>query len=289
MIDARTLFETLTQINERPEPFGAYTAERLWTSPDISEMMLRYHLDGEIDLASRRTAFIAASVDWIRAEFELGSGRSVIDLGCGPGLYANRLARAGVSVTGIDISERSVDHARAEAHREGLPADYIVGNYLDYESDRRFDLAIMIMCDYCALSPSQRRQVLQRVQGLLKPGGAFLFDVYSLAYFDTWEERAAYGRGLMDGFWSADDYFGFLNTFRYEPEQVVLEKYVIVEADGVSEYFNWFQHFDPAGLTAELEGAGFRTAQVLGDVAGATYDPAGAEFAVIARTVAERE
>ena len=70
--------------------------------------------------------------------------------------------------------------------------------------------------------------------GLLKPGGAFLFDVYSLAYFETWEERVAYGRGLMDGFWSASEYFGFLNTFRYEAEKVVLEKYVIVEADRIT-------------------------------------------------------
>ena len=36
-------------------------------------------------------------------------------------------------------------------------------------------------------------------------------DVYSLAAFETWEEQVAYGPGLMDGFWSARPYHGFLN------------------------------------------------------------------------------
>jgi len=283
MILGQGLFETLERINERPEPYSAYTAEALWTAPDISEMMLRYHLDGEVDLASRRTAFIAASAEWIRSTFELGPGRSVIDLGCGPGLYTNRLARSGARVLGLDFSERSIEYARAEAQREGLEVDYQVADYLTYETDQRFDLATLIMCDYCALSPRQRANLIGRVSQLLKPEGAFLFDVYSLAYLDTWEERAAYGPGLMDGFWSADDYYGFLNTFVYAAERLVLEKYLIVEADRTAEFFNWFQHFDPPSLGAELATGGLVIDERLGDVAGATYDPDGDEFAVIAR------
>lgn len=277
------LFEALGRINERPEPYSAYTADALWTAPDISEMMLRYHLDGEVDLASRKTAFIATSAEWIRSTFELGPGRSVIDLGCGPGLYANRLARSGAKVLGIDFSERSIEYARAEAHREGIEVDYAVADYLAYETDQRFDLATLIMCDYCALSPEQRASLIERVSRLLKPGGALLFDVYSLPYFETWEERVAYGPDLMDGFWSANDYYGFLNTFVYPEEHLALEKYFILEADRSAEFFNWFQHFDSESLSAELAAGGLAIEELLGDVAGRTYDPEGAEFAVIAR------
>jgi len=286
MTTSSELFKFLERINERPAPYSSYTGAALWTSPDISEMMLRYHLDGEVNLASRKTAFIASSVEWIRTTFELGPGRSVIDFGCGPGLYTNRLSRTGAAVTGIDISERSVDHARAEAHREGLAVDYVVADYLGYETDQRFDLALMIMCDYCALSPEQRVQLVGRIRRLLKPGGAFLFDVYSLPYFETWEERSAYGPGLMDGFWSASAYFGFLNTFVYEAEKLVLEKYVIVESERVTEYLNWFQHYDPADLKTELDEGGLTVETVLSDVAGRTYDPGNPEFAVIARNPA---
>jgi SAM-dependent methyltransferase len=280
-LDAAALFDALERINERPALYSHTTTDALWTSPDISDMLLRFHLDGEVDVASRRTDFIEASVDWMVSAFELGPGKRVVDLGCGPGLYTNRLARTGARVTGVDFSARSIEHARAEAEREGLTAEHVLGDYLAIELEPGYDLAIMIMCDYCALIPSQRRQLLERVGQVLAPGGTFLFDVYSRAAFETWEEQVAYGPGLMDGFWSAQPYFGFLNTFRYEAERVVLEKYVIVEATRTREYLNWFTHYDVASLTAEVEAAGLRVSAVHGDVTGATFDANAPEFAVI--------
>ncbi len=278
-----TLFESLERINKRPEVYSRYTADALWSSPDISEMMLRYHLDGEVDLASRRTEFIDASFAWIAQAFGLGPGKRVVDLGCGPGLYANRMARTGASVTGVDFSPRSIDYAREQAASDGLDIDYRLGDYLETDFESGYDLATMIMCDYCALSPHQRGRLLRRVGELLAPGGAFLFDVYSLAYFDTWEEMAACGEGMMDGFWSAQPYFGFQNTFKYDDEKVVLEKYVIVERDRRSEYFNWFQHYDLESLTAEVEAAGLLVDGVYGDVAGEEFGPSLPEFAVVVR------
>lgn len=277
------LFEMLERINERPEPYTRYTAGALWNSPDISEMMLRFHLDGDVDLASRRAAFIEASLAWIKGAFSLGPGSGVVDLGCGPGLYAHELARTGADVTGVDFAERSIDYARERAMKAGLDVEYLLADYLEWTPDRQFDLAIMIMCDYCALSPEQRARLLERVHCLLAPGGAFLFDVYSLAYFSTWEEQVAYGPGLMDDFWSANPYFGFLNTFKYDSDKVVLEKYTIVETGGVREYYNWFQHYDQDALRVEIEAAGLVLETTLGDVAGAEFEPTTPEFAVIAR------
>jgi SAM-dependent methyltransferase len=283
MSDPEAIFGVLERINERPALYSRYTADALWTSPDISEMLLRFHLDGEVDVASRRTDFIEASTDWLVTAFQLGPSRRVIDLGCGPGLYTNRLARTGARVTGVDFSARSIEHARAEAEREGLAVEHVLGDYLAVDLEPGFDLAIMIMCDYCALSPRQRRRLLERVGEILAPGGTFLFDVCSVAAFQTWEEQVAYGPGLMDGFWSAQPYYGFLNTFRYEAERVVLEKYSIVEAGGVREFLNWFQHYDVGGLTAEVEAAGLQVSAVHGDVAGATFDEEAPEFAVEVR------
>lgn len=281
--EAGAIFAALERINERPDVYARYTAPQLWDSPDISEMMLRFHLDGSVDLASRRSEFIVASLGWIGRTFGLGPRSSVVDLGCGPGLYAHELARTGADVTGIDFSARSIDYARDRAREDGLDIDYVYADYLSWQPGTRFDLALMIMCDFCALSPSQRSQLLARAHDLLEPGGAFLFDVYSLAYYATWEEQAAYGPGLMDGFWSARPYYGFLNTYRYDEARVVLEKYTIVEQDRVSEYFNWFQHYDAASLRAEIEAAGLAVEAFVGDVAGEPFDEAGPEFAVIAR------
>lgn len=102
------LFTRLVEINKRPQLFVRDTVEQLWTEPHRSEQMLRHHLDGSVDVSSRTTAFIEKSVRWISDTFELGPGKSVADLGCGPGLYTNRLALTGAAVVGVDFSARSI-------------------------------------------------------------------------------------------------------------------------------------------------------------------------------------
>ena len=277
------MFHHLSDINARPKPFEFYTASDLWTDPHTSEQMLKYHLNEAIDVASRRAEFIDRSVAWIASHFQLGEGRSVIDFGCGPGLYTNRLARTGANVTGVDFSERSLRHAKDVAAKERLAVDYVQSNYLEFETDRRFDLITMIMCDFCALSPEQRATMLKKFKTLLKPGGAVLLDVYSLAAFDKRTEQATYEENQLNGFWSPNKYYGFLNTFKYEREKVALDKYTIVEADRTRTVYNWLQYFDPESLASEFADCGLTVAERYADVAGSPFDPTAGEFAVVAR------
>jgi hypothetical protein len=85
-------------------------------------------------------------------------------------------------------------------------------DYLIWETTRQADLIALIFCDLCPLSPQQRRILFGKFRRHLKPGGHLLFDVCSLALFESKEEQALCERNLLDGFFSADDYFGFLNT-----------------------------------------------------------------------------
>ena len=277
------MFDQLVQINARPEPFEFYTAAELWTDAHTSRQMLGFHLNPDVDISSRKAAFVDRSVEWIASRFGVGSGTKVADFGCGPGLYTTRLARKRAVTTGIDFSQRSIDYAREVAEREGLTLRYEHANYLEFETDERFDLILMIMCDFCALSPAQRRQMLAKFHRLLRPKGALLLDVYSLSAFEQREEGASYGPDLLDGFWSPGSYYGFLNTFRYEDEKVVLDKYTIVEAKRTRVVYNWLQYFSPEDLEREFREAGFTVEARYADVAGAPFDEAGSEFAVVGR------
>ena len=154
------MYRELEELNSRPAPFSRYTAADLWTDEHTSSKMLTFHLDGTVDVSSRKTAFIDRSVAWIISRFGLGEGKSVADFGCGPGLYTTRLASSGAAVTGIDFSKRSIQHAREPATQRELSIDYIHANYLELTFGRRFDLITMIMCDFCALSPSQRKVMI---------------------------------------------------------------------------------------------------------------------------------
>jgi 2-polyprenyl-3-methyl-5-hydroxy-6-metoxy-1,4-benzoquinol methylase len=277
------VFEEIEDINSRPEPFEFYSASDLWTDEHTSEQMLKYHLNEDVDLSSRNATFIDRSVEWIASAFKIVAGTKIADFGCGPGLYATRLAQIQADVTGIDFSKRSIQYAREVAIREGLSIHYVNQNYLEYETDDRFGLVLMIMCDFCVLSPAQRKKMLTKFHTFLEPGGLVLLDVSSLNEFEQREEKALYEANLLSGFWSGNKYYGFQNTFKYEREKVVLDKYTIIEAGRTRTIYNWFQHFSPETLEREFAACGFAIEKIFSDVAGTLFDSKANEFAVVAR------
>lgn len=277
-----TLFADLEQIHARPRPFEFYTASDLWTDEHTSAQMLAFHLNEDVDLSSRRRSFIEQSVDWLVSRLEIGQGTRVIDFGCGPGLYTSRLAQSGAQVTGIDFSGRSIEYARDRARAAGLDIQYLHQNYLDFTTNQQFDVALMIFCDLCALSPSQRQTMLTKFRSILAPGGQIVLDVHSLAMFERSSENARFEFNLQNGFWSAEPYYGFLNRFKYEEEKVTLDKYTLVERARIRTVYNWLQYFSVDSLRAEFREAGLTICDVYGDVAGKPYDAETDEFAVVA-------
>lgn len=276
------MFDNLKTINEKPEAFGFYTAEELWTDEYTSGQMLSYHLNGEIDVASRSRQKINDSVEWIVEHFSLDSNSSVCDFGCGPGLYASGIAAKGPRVTGVDFSRRSLDYAIGFSDKHGLNINYIHQNYLEFDRPERFDLITMIMCDFCVLSPTQRARLLGVFETHLADGGHVMLDVNSMAAFSKREEVALYEKNLLNGFWSDAEYFGFLNTFKYEAEKVVLDKYTIIKPSEQFVIYNWFQHFSPEDLAKEFKQAGLEVKAAKGDFYGSDYSDSSDEFAVIA-------
>jgi hypothetical protein len=124
--------------------------------------------------------------------------------------------------------------------------------------------------------------MLGKFHKLLKPEGYVLLDVYSLASFEPRQEIARYELIPLDGFWSPNKYIEFLNTFKYEKEKVVLDKYTIVEADRLRTIYNWLQYFDPCDLKIDIVESEFKVAEFYSDVTGNMFDPQAGEFAVIA-------
>jgi hypothetical protein len=141
------------------------------------------------------------------------------------------------------------------------------------------------MCDFCALSPTQRKGLLRKFHEILKPSGSVLLDVYSSSAFEQREEVTTYEINQLNGFWSPNKYYGFLNTFKYDKEKALLDKYTIIELDRTRTVYNWLQYFSLEDLERELRESGFSVTGVYSNVAGIPYDQKSGEFAVIARRV----
>ncbi|MBP7737656.1 MAG: class I SAM-dependent methyltransferase [Spirochaetes bacterium] len=279
------MFDQLNKINARPRPFEYYTAPELWTDDHTSHRMLEYHLNGSIDVSSRNINFIDRSAQWIISHFGLNADSEIIDFGCGPGLYTTRFARKGIGVTGIDFSKRSIEYARRAALDEKLDINYICSNYLDFEISRTFDLITMIMCDFCALSPDQRMLMLGTFKSILKPRGSILLDVYSMNSYNAREECSMYEYNQLSHFWSADDYYSFQNTFKYDDVKVILDKYTIIEKSRKRVVYNWLHYYSVDSLKEEFEENGLIITELFSDVSGSEYGPESLEIAVVAQTL----
>jgi len=278
------MHKLLNEINTKPEVFSRYTADSLWTDDYRSKQMLALHLNESVDVSSRNIDFINRSSQWIAEHFELGRGKSVCDFGCGPGLYTSRFAKSGARVTGLDFSENSLRYAREQAKQHRHTINYIHTNYLEFEPQEPFDLLAMIMCDFCALSPAQRKTLLKKFHACLKDEGALLMDVYSMAAYAQREEVAIYEKNQLNQFWFEGDYYCFLNTFKYDEAAVVLDKYSLFPENGAPEtVYNWLQYFSPESLEQELSEAGFTIHKTYGDVASIPYTDQCSEFAIVAR------
>ena len=202
--------------------FSQYTADRLWQDEYISQRMLESHLDKDAELASRPHAFIERSVEWMKSRFQIGTSTVVLDYGRGPGMYASRLAQLGATVTGIDFSGRSIQHAsRDGAAKQELEITYVLDDYLNWNATQPAHLITLIFCDLCPLSPATAAEYFGKFQQSSQARRLRVFRCV-LARCVRIEDGASGLRAESScGFFSPNDYFGFQNTFKYDSDQSV--------------------------------------------------------------------
>jgi SAM-dependent methyltransferase len=206
---------------------------------------------------------------------------AILDLGCGPGLYCQRLARAGMNVTGVDFSETSLAYARKQASEEGLQIDYRLQNYLELADKSRFDAALLIYGDYCVLSPADRRRLLTAVRDSLVKGGRFVLDVTTKECQKNSGLRA--WLAAESGFWSDKPHIVLELGFCYADEMVSCDQYIVIDQDDIIRVFrNWYQDFTAESIRTELESGGFRVLGLYSDLLGSPYQEDSSWIGIVA-------
>ncbi len=162
-----------------PEPWAE--GEKIpWNDPGFSERMLREHLTQDHDLASRRSALIDRHVEWLHTVI-LGENPSrILDLGCGPGLYSERLARLGHNCEGIDFSPASISYAKSRAADGALKASYRLDDIRRADYGSGFDLAMLIFGEFNVFTPEDAALILKKARGALRDGGVLVLECHRI-------------------------------------------------------------------------------------------------------------
>jgi len=271
----------IEQLTRKPDLFEPGDAV-IWTDPHISRQLLAVHLDPATELASRSPEHIRKTVAWISQAVGLESGSSILDLGCGPGLYCQLFAQNQMKVTGVDFSRVSIDYAVSAAKKESLPITYFCKDYLQLDFSNQFDLALLIFGDYCPLSPQDRSKLLQAVHTALKPGGHFILDVSTPLLRKAAGLKNAWhtSRG---GFWQEGWHLILEQGHSYEND-VFLDQYIVIDEDGqVRRFHNWFQDFTPDTIKEELSKGRFDVISIWSDLAGSPYSTESEWIGIVAK------
>lgn len=259
------MFNTIMKTLKRPMLWER-SDKPFWDDEHISKSMLDAHLCPDTDAASRRMDTIDASVKWLSTV--LPEGCALLDLGCGPGLYTSRLSALGYDVTGMDLSRRSIEYAAQ--HDEATK--YIRMNYLELDEHERYDVITLIYCDYAALTAPERLKLLSCVREALKPGGLFIFDVFTDAHFRKHKpESMTWFTEENGGFWSDKPYLCLDAMYLYQEGLVAADRHVVITKDGVADHIIWDTAFNKESLREELGLAGLSVREIYADACGKPY------------------
>ena len=118
--------------------------------------------------------------DLIWTLLELEPGMEVLDLACGHGRLANRLAARGVRVTGLDSSELFLERAREDAAARGVEVEYVHGDMRAIPWQGRFDRVFSWFTAFGYHPDDELHGILRDVRGALRPGGRFALETMSV-------------------------------------------------------------------------------------------------------------
>ena len=108
---------------------------------------------------------------------ELEPGMEVLDLACGHGRIANRLAERGARVTGLDATPLFLERARADAEARGVDVDYVEGDMRELPWESRFDRIVNWFTAFGYFDDDEEdRRVLRAAHRALRPRGRLLIE-----------------------------------------------------------------------------------------------------------------
>lgn len=165
-------------------------------------------------------------VDMIVVLLALEAGDRVLDLACGSGIHACRLAARGLDVVGVDIAPSLVNHNRQQARAQGLTTvRFEQGDMRQLAYQEAFDALLLLSGSFGFFDDATNLEVLRRMARALRPGGQVVIDVFDPASMvvrpprRTWSQ---YGGGYN------------LRTTWWEPETCTyVSEFLFIDGDGV--------------------------------------------------------
>jgi len=254
--------DALWRIYQRPErPVAWESGGNLpWDDPEFSTRMLREHLDESHGAASRVEAERMAQIEWLWHKLALEPDRHILDITCGPGLYAVALAQQGCQVTGIDFGPASIEYAEAHAANHNL-AERCHFSQQDVREmdfpDHDFQAALLLYGQLAVFTKEEAQAILNQAASSLGKGGRLCIELLDPAHIDKSDSNWWYSDD--NGLWGDAPYLHLGERFWDAENEISVERYQIlhIETGELTEVQLCDQLYRPEHMLEMLKGAGF--------------------------------
>jgi SAM-dependent methyltransferase len=257
-----------------------------WHDPAFSARMLAEHLSQEHDAASRRLPKIEAHVDWIHQAVLDEQPTKVLDLGCGPGLYLERLAGHGHHGLGLDYSPASIEYARERAQTLGLDVSYRLADIRDTDYGHGYGLAMLLYGELNVFCPADARRILGKAAAALAPGGRLLLEPHTYDAVREMGERGRRWSSHARGLFSPRPYLLLTESLWHPEAGAVTHRYYVVDAQtgAVTRHAQTMQAYTRDDYQSLLAAAGFQAITVYPSLIGDRDESQAGLLAIVAVT-----
>lgn len=244
-----------------------------WWNEFFDEVWPRIQADG---YPIERTA---TECDVISELLTLAPGARILDIPCGIGRHAIELARRGFRVTGVDLKEKFIEQARAEAHRVGVSPSLVVSDMREFRPVEPFDAAFCYFGSFGYFPGDGDAKFLETVAHALVPGGGFLLDTHTMeTMLPVYSER--------DWGWADPP----KNTRRVLQERAwdvdtgrVHVTWTVIDDGGTASSSTSIRMYNLPELRSLFECAGFKDIEIRDGKSGGPFRIGGGRAAIFAR------
>ena len=262
--DAQSTLWKLYRRHPRPTPW-INGGNLPWDDPGFSRRMLVEHLEESHGAASRTAAERQIQLEWLWSKCGLQTGSSVLDVTCGPGLYAVELAKRGCLITGIDFSPASIEYARqlANSHFISDRCIFIQGDVRETDFAAAapaygFDAALFLYGQLAVFPTQTAVKLLRDIRNALRPGGRLCVELLDQEKVD--KEESSWWFTDDRGLWGDKPFLHLGERYWLEEDALSVERYHIIDLESgeVNEILLCDQTYSMPDMIAELSDAGFQ-------------------------------
>lgn len=261
------LVQALWKIYNRPSRPTAWigSGNLPWNDPEFSRRMLREHLDQSHGAASRTTAERQLQLSWLRQNLNLQPGMGILDVTCGPGLYAVDLAKEGCSVTGYDFGPASIAYARQLAGQAGVAerCTFIEQDILEADfGENQFDAALFIYGQLAVFPRDQAQMLLAKVARALRPNSRLCVELLNQDRLD--KANSTWWFTDDTGLWGDAPFLHLGERFWDEEQEMSLERFqtIHLETGQLDEIVLCDQSYAVETMVGMMKTAGFSQVDV---------------------------